>query len=367
MTHPRYTRLLDSLPSTVPFVGPEVIERTTGQPFSARLGANENIFGPSPTALEALRQADAEIWKYPDSASHDLKSEIAAQNGIAPENIVIGEGVDGLLGYLARMMIEQGDTVVTSDGAYPTFNYHVAGFGGVLHKVPFKDDFEDLDALITRAAEVDAKLLYLSNPDNPMGTYLSGTTIADALDRLPKGCLMILDEAYIELAPTDARADIAIEDPRVIRMRSMSKAYGLAGARVGYALGAAELIKNFDKIRNHFGLNRSAQHAALAALQDTEWLAHIQSQVSHSRDRLSQIALDNSLTPIPSATNFVTMDCGRDGDYAAAVVRELGARGIFARMPGVAPLNRCIRISCGPDAALDLFAAALPQALKAAL
>lgn len=367
MTHPRYTRLLDSLPSTVPFVGPEVIERTTGQPFSARLGANENIFGPSPTALEALRQADAEIWKYPDSASHDLKAEIAAQNGIAPENIVIGEGVDGLLGYLARMMIEQGDTVVTSDGAYPTFNYHVAGFGGVLHKVPFKDDFEDLDALITRAAEVDAKLLYLSNPDNPMGTYLSGTTIADALDRLPKGCLMILDEAYIELAPTDARADIAIEDPRVIRMRSMSKAYGLAGARVGYALGAAELIKNFDKIRNHFGLNRSAQHAALAALQDTEWLAHIQSQVSHSRDRLSQIALDNSLTPIPSATNFVTMDCGRDGDYSAAVVRELGARGIFARMPGVAPLNRCIRISCGPDAALDLFAAALPQALKAAL
>lgn len=366
MTHPRYTKLLDSLPATVPFVGPEVIERTTGQPFSARLGANENIFGPSPKALEALRQADAEIWKYPDSASHDLKTLIAAQNGVGYDNVVIGEGVDGLLGYLARMMIEPGDTVVTSDGAYPTFNYHVAGFGGVLHKVPFKDDHEDLDALITRAAEVDAKLLYLSNPDNPMGTYLSGDTIVAALDRLPEGCLMILDEAYIELAPADARAAIAIEDPRVIRMRSMSKAYGLAGARVGYALGAAPLIKNFDKIRNHFGMNRSAQHAALAALQDVEWLAHIRSQVAHARARLSQIAKDNGLNPIPSATNFVTMDCGQDGAYAAKVVQELGTRGIFARMPGVAPLNRCIRISCGPDAALDLFAAALPQALKAA-
>lgn len=366
MTHPRYTKLLDSLPPTVPFVGPEVIERTTGQPFSARLGANENTFGPSPKALEAMRQADTEIWKYPDSASHDLKTEIAAQNDVGYDNIVIGEGVDGLLGYLARMMVEQGGAVVTSDGAYPTFNYHVAGFGGVLHKVPFKDDHEDLDALIARAAEVDAKLLYLSNPDNPMGSYIPGDTIAAALDRLPTGCLMILDEAYIELAPEDARTPIATEDPRVIRMRSMSKAYGLAGARVGYALGAAPLIKNFDKIRNHFGMNRSAQHAALAALQDTEWLAHIQTQVQQARDHLTRIANDNGLTALPSATNFVTIDCGKDGAYAKAVLDNLAAQGIFVRMPGPAPLNRCIRVSCAQTAALDLFAAALPAALKAA-
>lgn len=370
MTGPRYPDLIARLPDTVPFVGPEVQERALGRTFSARIGANESVFGPSPRAVAEMQQAAGEIWKYADPSSRDLKAVIAEDLGITPENIVLGEGIDGLLGVIVRLLVEPGDAVVTSDGAYPTFSYHVAGFGGTLHKVPYRDDHEDLDALIDRAGTVGAKLIYLSNPDNPMGSWIPGDTIAAALDRLPPGCVLALDEAYIEFAPDGTAPGIAIEDPRVIRFRTFSKGYGMAGARVGYAFGAAPLIKAFDKVRNHFAMNRVAQIGTRAAYLDRDWLAHVVAQTRAGRDRIAQIARDNGLSPLPSATNFVAIDCGHDGRFARAVLDGLIARGIFVRMPGVPPLDRCIRVTAGTEKDLALFAEALPGAIsdaKAAL
>jgi histidinol-phosphate aminotransferase len=364
MTGPRYTALAQTLPATVPFVGPEAQERAQGEGFRARLGANENIFGPSPRAIAALKGASDGIWMYGDPESHDLRQALASHHGIAPQNLVVGEGIDGLLCYLVRLVVEQGDAVVTSEGAYPTFNYHVAGFGGVLHKVPYTDDHEDLPALIARAAEVDAKLVYFANPDNPMGTWVSGDSIKAALDALPDGTLLVLDEAYVEFAPEGTAPDLDIEDPRVIRMRTFSKGYGMAGARVGYAMGAKELIRAFEKIRNHFGMNRAAQAGALAALADTDWLDATSDKVAAARDEITRIAASHGLNALPSATNFVTIDCGQDGTYAKAVLEGLVARGIFVRMPFVAPQNRCIRVSCAPEQDLKLFEAALGETLS---
>ncbi|WP_170337975.1 pyridoxal phosphate-dependent aminotransferase [Ruegeria arenilitoris] len=366
MTGPRYTPLAQSLPATVPFVGPETQERQRSTPFVARLGANENVFGPSPRAIEAMRQAADGIWMYGDPENHDLRHALADHHGISPDNIVVGEGIDGLLGYLVRLMVGPGDAVVTSDGAYPTFNYHVAGYGGAIHKVPYANDHEDLAALFAKAAEVEAKLVYLANPDNPMGSWHRGADIVAAMDALPDGCLLVLDEAYVECAPDGTAAPVTADDPRVIRMRTFSKVYGMAGARVGYAIGAPELISAFNKVRNHFGMNRMAQAGALAALHDQDWLAQVQARIASARDRIGAIARDNGLTPLPSATNFVAIDCGRDGAFAKAVLEVLVAQGIFVRMPFAAPQNRCIRVSCGTEAELNAFAAALPQALAAA-
>ena len=202
---PRLTELAQKLPSTVPFVGPEAQERDRGAPFVARLGANENVFGPSPAVQEALQKAAGDIWKYGDPESHDLRQALARHHGISAENIVVGEGIDGLLGYLVRLLVAPGDRVVTSAGAYPTFNYHVAGYGGALITLPYRsDDREDLSALIDRAGPEGAKLVYLANPDNPMGGYWTGAEIAAALDALPESCLLVLDEAYGEFAPADA-------------------------------------------------------------------------------------------------------------------------------------------------------------------
>jgi histidinol-phosphate aminotransferase len=364
MTQTRYTALALSLPASVPFVGPETQERARQTPFAARLGANECVFGPSPVAIRAMQDAVADVWMYGDPESYDLRAALAAFHGTTMQNIIVGEGIDGLLGYLARLMIEPGDSVVTSDGAYPTFNYHVAGFGGILHKVPYRDDHEDLAALIARAHEVDTKLIYFANPDNPMGTWHSGADLRAALDSLPDGCLLVLDEAYVECAPEGVAAQIDPDDPRVITMRTFSKGYGMAGARVGYAIGAPDLIRSFDKIRNHFGMNRISQAGALAALADQRWLAHVTAEIETARARIGTIAADNGLKPLPSATNFVTIDCGADGGFAKAVLDGLIAQDIFVRMPFAAPQNRCIRISCGRKADLDLFATALPKALE---
>ncbi|WP_298802864.1 pyridoxal phosphate-dependent aminotransferase [uncultured Lentibacter sp.] len=366
MTQTRFTKLAQSLPATVPFVGPEAQERLSGTAFVARIGANENAFGPSPLALKAMAESLKDIWMYGESENHDLRAALAAQHGCRPENIMVGEGIDGLLGYLVRLLIEPGDAVVTSDGAYPTFNYHVAGFGGILHKLPYRDDHEDLPALLEKARETGAKLVYFANPDNPMATWSRGADVLAALERLPEGCLLVLDEAYIEFAPEGTAAPVKIDDPRVIRMRTFSKAYGLAGARVGYALGAAPLIMAFNKIRNHFGMNRTSQIGALAALKDQDHLARTVAKVRAARQTIAEIAAANGLTTLPSAANFVALDCGQDGGFAKAVLDGLIKRGLFVRMPFVAPQNRCIRVSCGTEADLAAFAAALPEALSEA-
>ena len=366
MTHFRLTPLAQSLPSAVPFVGPETQERQRGGPFAARLGANENVFGPSPKAIAAMQKASSEIWQYGDPTSHDLRTALARHHAISVDNIVVGEGIDGLLGYLVRLFVGVGDNVVTSDGAYPTFNYHVAGYGGQLIKIPYVDDAEDLLGLLKKAKEVDAKLVYFANPDNPMGTWMSGADIEAALDHVPSGTLLILDEAYGEFANSDALPNIAIDDPRVIRMRTFSKAYGMAGARGGYAMGAPDLIKAFEKIRNHFGMNRAAQEGALAALEDQEYLQQTRRNISEGRNRLYEIARANGLSAIPSATNFVAIDCGQTGEFAQKVLGHLIQSGLFVRLPFVSPQNRCIRVSVGTSEHLDLFEQLLPQALAAA-
>ncbi len=352
------------LPATVPFVGPETLERQAGRPFAARLGANENAFGPSPRAVAAMQAAAGEVWKYGDPTSHDLTEALAAHHRVRPENIIVGEGIDGLLGLLVRLTVAPGDMVVTSDGAYPTFNFHVAGFGGSLDKVPYRDDAEDPQALLDRARQTGARLVYLANPDNPMGSWHDGTVIEAMLDQLPPDTLLVLDEAYAEFAPARAIPAIAADDPRVIRMRTFSKAYGMAGGRVGYAIGHPDLIAAFDRVRNHFGMNRISQIGALAALADQDWLAQVVARMDAARQRIAAIVADNGMTALPSATNFVAVDTGRDGAFARRLVDALAAEGVFIRMPGTAPLNRCIRISCAPDPELDILAQALPRALS---
>ena len=365
MSQPRYTELAESLPATVPFVGPETQERARGQRFRARLGANESVFGPSPRAIAAMARAASEVWQYADPENHDLKQALAHYHGIATDNIVVGEGIDALLGYLVRLLVSPGVRVVTSHGAYPTFNYHVAGFGGELLMVPYRDDAEDPEALLAKANEVDAALIYFANPDNPMGSWHRAETVQALIDHLPDQAVLCLDEAYIEFAPEGTAPPIDVNHPRIIRMRTFSKAHGMAGARIGYAIAEAGLARAFNKIRNHFGVNRMAAAGALAALEDEDHLHHVQKQVSDACRQIAKIAERNGLQPLPTATNFVTIDCGGDDKFAKSLLNQLIERDIFVRMPFVAPQNRCIRISAGTAEDLDLLANILPEALKA--
>lgn len=363
----RFTPLISALPATVPFVGPEAIERQRSLPVIARIGANESGFGPAPSVLAAIREKAGEIWKYNDPENFALKTALSAHLGLAPANIVVGEGVDDLLGLIVRLVIEPGMPVVTSFGGYPTFNFHVSGFGGRLVTTPYVDDREDLDGLLAAVKRENAPLVYFANPDNPMGSWWDADSIVAFARALPETTLLILDEAYCETAPEGSAppAKALIDLPNVLRMRTFSKAYGLAGARVGYAFGTPETVLAFDKIRNHFGMPRLSTEAALAALADQAYLKDVVARIVAARERIAAVATANGLLPLASATNFVAIDCGRDGTHARAIVDGLMQHGVFIRMPGVAPLNRCIRVSTGLPADMDLFEEALPKVLKA--
>ncbi len=364
--HPPFTPVIEALPSTVPFVGPEAQERATGHKFRARIGANESSFGPSPRVIACMTETAPDMWMYCDPDNHDLKLAAAAHHGVKPQNIVVGEGIDGLLSLLTRMYVSPGEPVVTSLGAYPTFNFHVASVGGRLVSVPYENDRENLDGLLDAVRRENARLVYLSNPDNPMGSWWEADDVTRFIEALPETTMFILDEAYCELAPASALPAIDVTRPNVVRMRTFSKAYGLAGIRCGYAIGEETVIAAFEKIRNHYGVSRMAQIAGEAALEDQAWLAEVVRKVDAGRRRITAIAADNGLQALPSATNFVAVDCGRDGAFALKLMEALLARGVFIRKPMVAGLDRCIRISVGLDHELDVLAEEMPKALAAA-
>jgi histidinol-phosphate aminotransferase len=363
---PPLTSLIAALPSTVPFVGPEAQERERGRAFRARIGANESSFGPSPRVIARMAEIAGDMWMYCDPDNFDLKVAAAAHLGVGVENVVVGEGIDGLLSLVARMYVAPGDAVVTSLGAYPTFNFHVAGVGGRLVAVPYENDKESLDGLLAAVVREKAPLVYLSNPDNPMGSWWEAAELIRFIEALPETTMLVLDEAYGELGPTSALPPIDVSRPNVIRMRTFSKAYGLAGIRCGYAVAEQQVIRDFEKIRNHYGVSRMAQIAGVEALADQDYLQSVVARVAASRRRISEIAEANGLKPLPSATNFITIDCSRDGAFALKVLQALLSRDVFTRKPMAPGLDRCIRVSIGLDHELDIFAAELPGALAAA-
>ena len=363
MPHPPFNPVIAALPHAVPFVGPEALERARNRAFRARLGANENIFGASPLALAAMQNACAENWKYADPENFELRAALAGFHGVPENCVVVGEGIDGLLGLTCTMFLTPGETVVTTDGAYPTFNFHVAAHGGRLVKVPMRDDREDLDALLAAAKRDNAKLLYVSNPNNPMGSFWSSSELAKLIDNLPERTLLVLDEAYCETVPPGTQPPIDVANTNVVRYRTFSKAYGLAGARIGYALGHADVIQTFEKVRNHYGINRVGQIGALAALGDQSYLGQVVARIARARAMISDIARANDLLPLASGANFVAIDCGRDGAFARRILSALEGRDVFIRKPGIAPQDRCIRVSCGRDEELAILAQELPRVL----
>lgn len=358
-----FSRTLAGVPEMTPFVGPETIERRLDAVFELRLGANESAFGVSPKVQTAIAEQAARINHYCDPEHFDLRQRLAAQLGLERGNIVIGEGIDGILGTLVRAFTDPGDNIVTSAGAYPTFNYHVIGYGGQLNFVPYGEDrHNDLDGLLALAHEKNAKLVYLANPDNPTGTYHSAQSIQQMIADLPDGCLLALDEAYAEFAPAGSLPEIDIQNRQVIRLRTFSKAHGMAGLRIGYGIAHRDLIAAFDKIRLHFGVGKISQIAACAALDDPAFAADVVRQVAEGRDEYVALGQELGLATIPSCTNFVAFDLG-DGSASVRMVELLERRGVFVRRPNVEPIDRYVRVTVGTRPEREAFAARFKDAL----
>ena len=345
-----FTPHIQRLPDTVPFIGPETLERQSGQPFRARLGANESAFGISPNAQSAIAEAAAGTgcsW-YGDPENYELRELLAQRHGISMDNICFDAGIDSLLGLSIRLFVAPGQAVVTSLGAYPTVNYHVHAYGGALHTVPYKQIHEDPIALIESAHAHNARLVYLANPDNPMGSCLTPADIASMLDDLPQDCLLLLDEAYAEFMDSTLTLPLNINDNRLIRFRTFSKAFGLAGMRIGYVVAHADIIAGFNRIRNHFGVSRLAQIAAKASLEDTTFLSHVVEQVRQGRARIYAMADALNLPYVLSSTNFVTVETGSE-QRADWLLKQLAGAGVFMRKPGMSPQSSHVRIGVGTE------------------
>ena len=356
------TRVIESLPSLVPFVGPEAIERSRGRQFAIRVGANESAFGISQRAREAMCRTVEEVSWYNDPDNYDLRTALARHHDVGLDEICISAGIDDLLGLVVRIAVEPGEPVVSCHGSYPTFAYHVQGFGGRQEQVPYRDDRSDLQALAAKVRETRAHLVYVANPDNPMGTWHSSGALREFMDGLPSDCIAIIDEAYIEFAPHEAVWDTDTANERLIRMRTFSKAHGMAGARVGYALAHRELVAVLEKVRNHFGVNRIAQAGALASLADTAFVKKVVQSVKEGRGAYESLACELGLGAVPSATNFVCIDLG-SGERARAVQQALLERDVFVRMPSVSPQDRCVRVTVGTPEQRARFAQVFREAV----
>jgi histidinol-phosphate aminotransferase len=343
---PSATPLVAAVPAVTPFVAPEELARRAGRDSLLRLGANESSFGPSPAAIAAMRDGIAHTNWYGDPESVELRDAIAERHGVARENVTIGSGIDDLMSLLVRTFCAPGDASLATAGTYPTWTYHVLAYGARHETAPPTAAASiDVDALIARAREVRPKLVYVANPDNPSGAFVAAGELARLRAGLPDEVLLVLDEAYADFVPPNLLPPDAL-DPRTIRLRTFSKAYGLAGARAGYLIGAAPYVATFQKIRQHFGVNRNAQIGALAALRDEDYKRTIVAEVARGRDDYAALGRRLGVRTLPSATNFVCFEVGTRAQ-AEAMVATLLDLGVFVRKPYAPPIDGFIRVTVG--------------------
>lgn len=355
---------IEAIPVVTPFIGPEQLMREGGHASLLRLGANESAFGPSPKAIEAMAAELPHLAWYGDPESYDLRSALALRHGCAVENLCVGSGIDDLMGLAVRAFMSPGAVALATRGTYPTFGFHVTGFGGKLETVPYRaDGTVDPDALIARAAELRPAIVYVANPDNPSGTLLPAGEIARLFEALPRESLLLLDEAYADFVAGMERGEQLI-DARLLRMRTFSKAYGMAGARIGYMISAPRNVVTFQKIRLHYGVNRNAQIGALASLADEAFHRHVVTEVAQGRQDYYALARSIGSGYLESHTNFVCMDFGSN-ERATAVMNALLAHGVFVRKPAAPPLDGYVRVSVGSPAERVEFAGRLRAVLGA--
>ena len=349
---------IDAIPAGEPFIGPERIMRERGLEGLLRLGANESAFGPSPHAIAAMSAELPHLAWYGDPDSHALREALAERWRASLDEILVTSGIDELLGLVARCYLASGEAAVTAAGTYPTFAYHVVGYGGRLESVAYREDGTiDLGALAAAAQRCNAAICYLANPDNPSGSFADAEAIARLRATLPERTLLLLDEAYAEFAEPAAGLEPR-PLPGIVRARTFSKLYGMAGARIGYAVAPQTLLMPMLKVRLQYGVNRNAQVGALAALGDEAFARDVLDRTVRGRAAYAALGRELGLPTLPSATNFVCFDCS-SRERADELLEALLQRGVWTRKPGLAPLDRCVRVSVGDEAAQARFAAEL--------
>lgn len=332
----------------------------------AELGSNENALGPSPRAIEAMRAALAESYRYPDPRGAALKSALSAQLGVDAGRIALGNGSHELLMLLAQCFADPAHSVVFSQYGFAVFPIATAAAGAQPIRVPALPREHatapfghDLDAL-AQAVREDTRLVYLANPNNPTGTWFDDAALAAFLARVPREVLVVVDEAYHEFADAPGLGGallLAGRHPNLIVTRTFSKAYALAGLRVGYLVADPSVVAVIERLRESFNLNNVALAGAEAALADREHLQRSRALNASERGWLVGELARRGYVCLPSQTNFVLVDLDRD---AGELERGLFGRGVIVRPMGGYGLPQTLRISVGSREENERLLSALP-------
>jgi histidinol-phosphate aminotransferase len=344
----------------------EEVQRELGLSKVIKLASNENPLGPSPKAVEAVQKAAGQMHLYPDASAHRLRVALAENSGLQLDQIMVGNGSDELIHYLGLVMLEGEDTeLVIGD---PTFvRYEASGqlASSRVVKVPLDSAWRhDVEAMAA-ACSPKTRLVYIANPNNPTGTAVTLKEVEWLAERIPEGALLVHDEAYYEYSRwaegCGSAAGLVKKGLPVAFLRTFSKAYGLAGIRVGWGGASAEVTDLVNRIREPFNVNTLAQEAAIAALGDED---HLRRTVIHNRrglEGIQRLAEDLGFSVVESHANFVCIDLGRP---AKPVFEALLKKGVITRSGHVLGMVNHLRVSIGSEEEMAVFAESFVDVVK---
>jgi histidinol-phosphate aminotransferase len=335
-----------------------------------KLASNENPFGPSPLAIEAIRAASAEVNLYPDNDASELRAVLAERHQLAVDQIFIADGSLGILDVLARTLLVPGTNCITSERSFISYPLVTRNTGARFIPVPMRNDTYDLDAI---AAMIDeqTRIIFLANPNNPTGTMFDADATNAFLARVPDGVLVVLDEAYYDFAEHFARQRgivysrsldyVRAGRQNLLVLRTFSKAHGLAGIRLGYACGEPELLRYFGKVRNSFSISVLAEAAGLAAIRDE---AHIQRTVENNAEGagwLMERFREMGIRAVPTSANFIYFVIDDDGN---ALAKRMQNEGVIVRSLVPWGIPNAIRVSIGTPDQNEAFIRALKKVVR---
>ncbi len=339
------------------------LERELGVTNAIKLASNENPFGPSPLAVQAMGKALSELHRYPDGGWYYARTAIAKHLGVTSDQLVLGSGSNEIIELLIRTFTDRTHGVLTSETTFVVYSLISQAHGAPFKAVPMKGVAFDLDA-IADAVDESTRLIFLCNPNNPTGSWFQQAELDRFLARIGDGPILVLDEAYWEFVRPEEQIDslgVLARRPRTVLLRTFSKAYGLAGIRLGYGVTHPELASYLDRVRQPFNVNSLAQASAVAALADHDYLGHV---LTTTRAGLHTVAAGLTalgLHPYPSSANFILFDCHKE---AWPIYEALLRKGVIVRPMKAYGLPTHLRVTIGTVEENDRFLRGLADVLE---
>jgi histidinol-phosphate aminotransferase len=344
------------------------LKRELGIDRAIKLASNENSFGPSPKAVAAMRDALSELHRYPDGGAYYLRQRISQHVGAPPENLILGNGSNEVIELLIRTFCDREHGVLTSETTFVVYRLISTAAGVPFRSVPMKDLTFDTDAIAESYLSGEGgkpRLIFLCNPNNPTGTRFGQAELDRFLQKVGPEPILVLDEAYIEFVPEAERLDTArllAERERTVVLRTFSKAYGIAGTRVGYGITSAAIADYTNRVRQPFNVNSLGQVGACAALDDAEYLDFVIKATEAGKQRVSARLEELGLRPVPSSTNFILFDCGRE---SWPLYEALLRKGVIVRPMKAYGLDNYLRVNVGTPEEDEWFLEAMAEVLSA--